>query len=152
MWATVATIHLQANVLFSLFFFFFIIVYIIHPTASGLFIEESSPLILSPCFTPSPPAVHREREKYWEITARSWKTNSGEDGFPNCFYIHLQCIYMDIKFGYLPVAFQWSLKSVFIDQWLSQLSLFFSISGSSPFNIKPPSFYFLNFFFTLIES
>lgn len=140
----------QAMCYFTFLFFFICIYYTSNSIGAlhrGIISVDSFSM-----FHPKSPAVHREREKYWEITARSWKTNSGEDGFPNCFYIHLQCIYMDIKFGYLPVAFQWSLKSVFIDQWLSQLSLFFSISGSSPFNIKPPSFYFLNFFFTLIES
>ena len=116
---------ITSNVLFHFFVFFVCIYYTSNSIGAlhrGIISVDSFSM-----FHPKSPAVHREREKYWEITARSWKTNSGEDGFPNCFYIHLQCIYMDIKFGYLPVAFQWSLKSVFIDQWLSQLSLFFNL-------------------------
>ena len=103
-------------------------------------------------FQPKPPAVHRERKKYREITARSWKTNSGQDGFSNCFYIHLQCIYTHIKFEYTPVAFQWSLLYVFIDQWLSELSRFFFNLWLFPIWHQTTLFVFFRFLRALIES
>jgi len=126
MWATVATIHHQHRVISFFSSSFFYISSSIGALHRGIISVDSFSM-----FHPKSPAVHREREKYREITARSWKTNSGEEGFSNCFYIHLQCIYMHIKFGYTPVAFQWSLQYVFIDQWLSKLSRFFQSSALS---------------------